>query len=239
MWGKQSCELNFSVPFLDETKQPWYITYELWPCNSIRVHTASVFVLEGSFILVKGWNIAPLNLLSSTPFKQHLSPQTETKTFGSNNVWEENKDGGRWLTGHRRWRKKRPECWQGVKVWNPPPHLFFLEKEEAFKVQRSSNVIFHLSPLSHAGNLKSRGYSSLVTIPFQNVFWNDFLKGPPHPAPYPHQVAQSHLLGFFCIVLLESQRICTAEIGKRFFSSLHIFFPNTFLRCILYCRVAI
>lgn len=39
---KKSYELNFSAPFLDETKQPWYITYELWPCNSIRVHTASV-----------------------------------------------------------------------------------------------------------------------------------------------------------------------------------------------------
>lgn len=26
-----------------------------------------------------------------------------------------------------------------------------LREEEAFKVQRSSNVIFHLSPLSHAG----------------------------------------------------------------------------------------
>lgn len=105
LWGKQSCELNFGVPFLDETKQPWYITYELWSCNSIRVHTASVFVLEGSFILVKGWNIAPLNLLSSMLFKQHLSSQTETKTFGSNNVREENKDGGRRLTGHRRGKK--------------------------------------------------------------------------------------------------------------------------------------
>lgn len=32
-----------------------------------------------------------------------------------------------------------------------PFPTFLLEEKEAFKVQRLSNVIFHLSPLSHAG----------------------------------------------------------------------------------------
>lgn len=170
---KKSCELNFSVPFLDETKQPWYITYELWPCNSIRVHTASVFVLEGSFILVKGWNIAPLNLLSSMPFKQHLSSQTETKTLGSNMCKRREES-------HRRGGRKRPEHWQSVKVWIfcfPFP----LGGEESFQGSEIVKRYFSSISFEPRGNLKSGGYSSLVTIPFQNVFWNDFLKGSPPP----------------------------------------------------------
>lgn len=189
MWEKQSCELNFSVPFLDETKQPWYITYELWPCNSIRVHTASVFVLEGSFILVKGWNIAPSNLLSSMPFKQHMSSQTETKTFGSNNVWEENKDGGRRLTGHWSGKKKKKAgtlaMRKGLKISSP----FTLGEEGGFQGSEIVKCYFLSISFEPHGNLKSHGYSSLVTIPFQNVFWNDFLKAPPQP---PQKRLHSH-----------------------------------------------
>lgn len=190
-------------------------------------------MLEGSFILVKGWNIVPLNLLSS----QHLSSQTEPKTFGSNNVWEENKDGLRRLISHRRGKKKKVR--NTGKAWKseiPPP--FPLGEGGGFQGSETVKCYFSSISFEPRGNLKSRSYSSLVTIPFQNVFWNDFLKGFHPPSP---QRLHSHTSwdSLHCAAWIPAYLHRWNWKGIFFSSVLPHFLPKYILRYILEWTVAI
>lgn len=65
---------------------PFYIWFEPVTCKSIKVPSAFVFVKAP-------WTMVPLNLLSTTPFKQHLSSQTVRKTFAFNVRQREMEEG--------------------------------------------------------------------------------------------------------------------------------------------------
>lgn len=127
---------------------------ELWPhCKSLKCHSAFVSVPEASPILPKTRNMGSLKLLSNMPFKQHLSSTTGRETFASKVCLREN--GGRWLTGCTTGRKRPNNCW-GVKVQKI--FSFFspsLLEKKAFKVQRLSDVIFHLPSLRHKETWKA------------------------------------------------------------------------------------
>lgn len=102
------------------------------------------------------------------PFKQHLSSQTETKTFGSNMCeWEKKTEEGDFLAteeggGEARTLAKR----ESLNFCFPFP----LGEEESFQGSEIVKCYFSSISFQPRGSLKSRGYSSLVTIPFQNVF---------------------------------------------------------------------
>lgn len=147
---------------------------------------------------------------------------------------------------HKRRKRQRKEThWpqkrnkgqntESVKVWN---FCFPFPLGEKASFQGSKIVKCYFSSISFEphGNLKSRGYSSLVTVPFQNVFWNDFLKG----FFFPPQRLHSHTSW--------DSLHCAAWIPpylhgwnwKRFFSSVMPHLLPKYISCyILECRVAI
>lgn len=90
-------------------------------------------------------------------------------TFTLKVCLEEN--GGRWLSDHRTGGEKRPNnCWS-VKVSKfsfPFPLEAKEEGEKSFWGPKIVKCYFSSPFFDTQGELKSCGYSSLVTIPFQN-----------------------------------------------------------------------
>lgn len=143
------------------------------------------------------------------PFSQHLSSQQKKRGLCLKSV------------SARKWRmvihwpheqEKRPNCWS-VKVWKfsfPLP----LGEKESIQGPEIVKCYFSTSFFKAQGSLKSHGYSSLVTILFQN--WGLFRCCVPFRPP-----------GILCSLLYDSYHVYGLdEIVKSFFfftAPLHIF----------------
>lgn len=140
---------------------PCTITCELWPEGGNLSSLLCLKALKG----LSKYSIVPLNLSSNMLYKQHLSSQKIEGPLFRKVCVEEN--GGRWLTVHRT-GKKRGQI--KVEAWTSETFIFLfpLRAKGSYSSPEIVKCYFSFPFLEAQGNLQSHGYSSLVTILFQN-----------------------------------------------------------------------
>lgn len=152
---------------------------------------------------------------------------TETKTFGSNNVWEENKDGGKTHTGHRSGKcfLNRPEHLQSVKGWK------FFSSFSSWRRRRLSRfrdcqMLFSIYLLWATWEPEKPWLQQFSNHRISKCILKWLSERSP---PTQKRLQQSQLLGFSALCCMNPSVSARVKLERGFLAACHhIFFSNTF-----------
>lgn len=145
--------------------------YDLWPVDLSR-STPPLLLCQRALPFLSKYEIRLL-LRQTRLSNQHLSWQHRKGPSLQKCVWVKMEEGDSLAAERREKKKTTVEAWKSEIFLFPFP---LVEKEESFQGPEIVKCYFSSPFFEAQGNLKSRGYSSLVTIPFQNWGLSDVVR---------------------------------------------------------------